>query len=479
MRAMWIPSYPGSYTRRIFITMKKLIGLLLVLALMLGTTGLTALAEGEKPVYGTNFIWDGNAAVNGGEPVEITVWAPSGTIGDYYVAWADEYMKLRENVKVNVELTTDDIATKVILATNSNTAPEMFFTHNAWTNAIVNTCGMPWTKENGIDIEALKADYADLEGFEYGGNYYYIVIGTMTNGVFYNKAAWTEAGLTDADIPKTWDELIAVAKKLTVIDDSGKMTRAGFGFNGNQSFLLEALNYNDGLPLFETDGNTPIIDDPIVAKNIQFILDLYDLHQVNSRELDTAANTFATGESAMVFNWGWLTYALKSTAPDMEFGYFQTPVAEAGKVYPSYGRNGGDSSLAISAKITDEAKKAAAADFLTYMLANDDAVFEFCELLSMYPRKISLREDTARIEANVVFRVLKDYVERTVWPGPVPGSYIDTNYITYVVDPIFFNGADIASTLKDAQAYCTDALIDEVGWFYTERVYAHADEFIR
>lgn len=457
--------------------MKRAASLLLVVVLL--CTMFTAFAEETKPVYGQNLIWDGNKVLNNGEPVEITVWAPSGTIGDYYVKWAAEYNKLRENVTVNVELTSDDMATKVILATQSNTAPEMFFTHNGWTNAIVNVCGMPWTKENGFDLDGLRADFCDLDGFVYGDNLYYIVLGTMTNGIFYNKDIWAEAGLTDADIPATWDEMIEVAQKLTVFDENDKMVRAGLGFNSNESFLLEALNYNDGLPLFEADGKTPIIDDPIVAKNMQFILDLYDVYKINSREMDTAANTFATGESAMVFNWGWLTYTLASTAPDMNYGYFQTPVADASKVYPSYGRNGGDSTLGISSKITDPAKKEVAFDYLTYMLANDDAVLEFCELLSMYPRKLSLRNNEELMNSNVVFKELKKYVDRTVWPGPVPASYLDTNYLTYVTQPIFLNGADIASTLKDAQAICTDALLDEEGWFYTERTYAHADEFIR
>jgi len=61
----------------------------------------------------------------------------------------------------------------------------------------------------------------------------------MASGIFYDKDQWAEAGLTEEDIPKTWDQLIAVAQKLTKVDDNGKMTVAGFGFNGNISFLLE------------------------------------------------------------------------------------------------------------------------------------------------------------------------------------------------------------------------------------------------
>ncbi|RFT33077.1 hypothetical protein CG400_06070, partial [Bifidobacteriaceae bacterium NR017] len=43
---------------------------------------------------------------------------------------------------------------------------------------------------------------------------------------YYNKKLWKEAGLTEADIPTTWDELREVAKKLTKWNGS-KMVQAG------------------------------------------------------------------------------------------------------------------------------------------------------------------------------------------------------------------------------------------------------------
>ena len=66
-----------------------------------------------------------------------------------------------------------------------------------------------------------------------------------------------------------------------------------------------------------------------------------------------------------------------------------------------------------------------------------------------------------------------------VRPGPVPGSYADNNYITYVVDPIFKENADIASTLTSAQKVCSDALAEEGNWFFSERDYQYANEFIK
>lgn len=78
------------------------------------------------PVYGDNLVWDGNVPVNGGRDVSLVVYAPSGTIGDYYVKWADKYMELRPNVHIDVQITTDDIGQKVILETMNGNPPDMF-----------------------------------------------------------------------------------------------------------------------------------------------------------------------------------------------------------------------------------------------------------------------------------------------------------------------------------------------------------------
>ena len=134
--------------------------------------------DGELPVYGDNLVWDGNVPVNNGEDVSLVVYAPSGTIGDYYVEWANNYMQLRPNVKIDVQLQTEDVAQKVILETQNGTAPDMFSTHNGWNTAIVNTCGMPWTQDK-FNVDGLLKDYVGLEQFKYNDNIYYIPYGIM------------------------------------------------------------------------------------------------------------------------------------------------------------------------------------------------------------------------------------------------------------------------------------------------------------
>ena len=45
-----------------------------------------------------------------------------------------------------------------------------------------------------------------------------VPMGYAPTAVWYNTDMWAEAGLTEADIPTTWDQLLEVAKKLTKSD---------------------------------------------------------------------------------------------------------------------------------------------------------------------------------------------------------------------------------------------------------------------
>ena len=70
--------------------------------------------------------------------------------------------------------------------------------------------------------------------------------GLSTGMYYYNKDLWAEAGLTDDDIPKTWDEFIEVAQKLTKFDENGNMVQAGYNYNNYFNSTVIGLNYQFG-----------------------------------------------------------------------------------------------------------------------------------------------------------------------------------------------------------------------------------------
>ena len=131
-----------------------------------------------------------------------------------------------------------------------------------------------------IPVEDLEQDFNGVSAHVIDGKVYYIDYGMMTGSVYYNKEMWKEAGLTDDDIPKTWDEMIEVAKKLT-IKDGDNIVQAGLNFNNDfhQNYLL-GLNYQLGENLFKEDGKTPNVNSDAMKKVMQMLVDMYDKDQI-------------------------------------------------------------------------------------------------------------------------------------------------------------------------------------------------------
>ena len=103
--------------------------------------------------------------------------------------------------------------------------------------------------------------------------------GSYVMTLFYNKDLFKEAGITEP--PKTWEEFLDVAKKLT---DRSK-GRAGFGILGEKGgagwhFLNWVWQAGGKFEVKENDKWKAVFDSPEAIKALQFIKDLRWKHQV-------------------------------------------------------------------------------------------------------------------------------------------------------------------------------------------------------
>ena len=73
------------------------------------------------------------------------------------------------------------------------------------------------------DLLSNKSDFypALVDNFTVDGKFYCAPKDFSTLALIINTDMWTKAGLTDADIPQTWDQLAAVSAKLTTKDHAG------------------------------------------------------------------------------------------------------------------------------------------------------------------------------------------------------------------------------------------------------------------
>ncbi len=423
----------------------------------------TSKADVPTEPFGDTIKYDPSVEINNGEDISVELWEWGSD--ELFQQVIDGYTAIHPNVSIKlVNNPWEDYWTKLPLALDGENGPALFNVHNSYHENMIN-----YMAPLDIPLEDLEADFTGVAAHVIDDKVYYIDYGMMTGSVYYNKEMWKEAGLTDDDIPKTWDEMREVAKKLT-IKDGDKLIQAGLNFNDSfhQNYLL-GLNYQLGETLFEEDGKTPKLNSDAMKQTMQMLIDMYKVDGVGSENFgEKDSDSFGQGQSAMVIQWGHYYNTLKTTWSNIDFGVFEIPTFD-GNPY-AYNRYNGESTFGVN-KNAPEDQQAVAQDFVKYFLANDEAQIAFNLAMSTFPAKKSLA-DNEEILANPSLSVLSEHIDRYIWPGPMP-STMETSLKT-AGQEIFFNGVDIDKALDDAQANAIRDMQSST-FVSVENLYEHAE----
>ena len=150
--------------------------------------------------------------------------------------------------------------------------------------------------------------------------------------MFYSKAAFSEVGLTDADVPKTWDQLLTTAEKLTT------PSRFGVGFETAPGYYQNFTWYpfmweGNGEPV-SADAKSSKFDSTAVSDALKFWGDSVSTG-VAPKKLqgdggsDVPAN-LGTGYVAMQESGIWNIATMRTKAPDFQYGLFEIPAPPGG-----------------------------------------------------------------------------------------------------------------------------------------------------
>lgn len=140
-----------------------------------------------------------------------------------------------------------------------------------------------------------------------------------------NTTMWADAGLTDADIPTTWDELAKVAKTLTTADHVGLAFGAEYQRIG--AFMAQA---GGGLV---RDG-AAIADDPANVEALEYVKShLADGTFAFAKDVGAGwgGEAFGKESAAMVIEGNWITGALTNDFSGVEYTVAELPEGPAGK----------------------------------------------------------------------------------------------------------------------------------------------------
>ncbi|KJL45338.1 MAG: ABC transporter substrate-binding protein [Microbacterium sp.] len=179
------------------------------------------------------------------------------------------------------------------------------------------------------DQLANKSDFYPslVSSFTYDGKFYCAPKDFSTLQLIINTDMWQAAGLTDSDYPKTWDDLTAVAKKLTTaghvgLGISGEYARIG-------SFMVQA-----GGNLMNDDSTQATANSTANVQALDYVKQLLnggELKYAKDLGAGWGGEAFGKGLAAMTIEGNWITGAMSSDYPNVKYKVVELPAGPAGQ----------------------------------------------------------------------------------------------------------------------------------------------------
>ncbi|OJV26506.1 MAG: ABC transporter substrate-binding protein [Actinobacteria bacterium 69-20] len=207
---------------------------------------------------------------------------------------------------------------------SSNTPPDLFYMDPSKLGTYAKA-GDLWSYGDQLPN---KSDFypALVKSFTYNGQLYCAPKDQSTLALWINTADWTAAGLTDADIPTTWDQLDAVAKKLST---GG---RVGLALSPTRD-RVDAFFVQNGGYLVNDAGTAATVNSEQNIAALTFVKKmLTDGAMKWSSDLNTGwgGEAFGTNKSAMTIEGPWMFGALKSDYPNIKYKIVPLPAGPTG-----------------------------------------------------------------------------------------------------------------------------------------------------
>ena len=270
--------------------------------------------------------------------VDITFYYPiavSGPLTKIIDGLAADFEKANPDVKVKPVYSGNygETLAKALTANRSGQPPQVavLVASDALTlideDAVVPMEGFVKTASDKTWIDGFFPAF--LMNGRYEGKTYGVPFQRSTQVMYWNKAAFRDAGLDPNRPPANWDELVEYGKKLTVKDGAGKVTRWGLIVPSGVTshWFLQGFTTQNRAKLQNDAGTETYLATPEAIESLQFWVDLSRKHEVMQRgiiDTGTAPAEFIEGRAAIMFHSTGNLTNVKNNAK-FEFGVAMLP----------------------------------------------------------------------------------------------------------------------------------------------------------
>ncbi len=243
--------------------------------------------------------------------------AETDAVTEAVAAWSEE-----SGVEAEVKVATD-LPQELSQGFAAGDPPDLFYLAP---EALAGYAGNGSLKAYGDLLENKDDFYPSLvENFTFEDEFYCAPKDFSSLGLVINKGLWDAAGLTDDDIPTTWDELTSVAQTLT----KDGVVGLGFGWEWQRigTFMAQAGGglVADGEAIANSQENVDAltyIQDRMADGTFAYAQDV---------GAGWGGEAFGKQLTAMTIEGNWITGAMTNDYPDVEYVVTELPEGPAGK----------------------------------------------------------------------------------------------------------------------------------------------------
>lgn len=417
--------------------MKKLLLLLLVFVFGFGLVACTKPENGDGPG-------------DDGEKVQVDFWHMS-PVGE------TSYQGMRALIREYNETNTDnvyvkatgigfwDYGEKLNISMAGGNAPDIGLStlddvpYRAGSNGLINISEL--IKNDTGDNQIVLENYLEnqLKFARYNGDLFAMPFTATARLMFYNLDLFEAAGLTEADVPKTWEELKIVSDKITKVDSNGDLEVVGFHpSSGNNTFA--SWLWQKDLDFFNDDLQ-PVLNSPEVEEILEWVGNFNGHIPFEKIQAFGAANQmlgidpFVAGKFGMMVDVDALYYKMKDAGTPFKFGVAPVPYPEGGK---RVNWSSGFSLEMYKNKNNSDAKIKATFAFYKWLLS-EEIMLKLADVLggltAHYPAMVEHSKDDpilTKIVEELKYAVDKRYVPfAPSWHGadwgPIYNDYLNHN----------------------------------------------------
>jgi multiple sugar transport system substrate-binding protein len=225
--------------------------------------------------------------------------------------YIDEYVALNPDVEVEIQMVPFDDYLKLILVSHTaGKVSDIYGLYSLWGVQLADSGILDQPPADIVKTVTREFVKVAVEGSTINGQIYGVPMEVANYALIYNKEMLAEAGYKNP--PKTWDELVDMAQKLTIRNADGTIARYGFAFlSGWDSAVVHpylSLLYSLGGKFLTDDFSECLLDQPEALEALKQEMRLFE-----TGGTDQAASvwSFPTGKVAMMINASWYESNMK------------------------------------------------------------------------------------------------------------------------------------------------------------------------